>query len=115
VFVGCDASDPTCDPCDPWYDPDCGVAGGGGGGKETCKQTISNKPQFFNLCLDYPCGKGKQKFIQSWSCEGPWDTCCLPLKDKFVDSCYDRGKGYVVHETWYNKSTPEVDCCYCAE
>ena len=22
--LGCDASDPACDPCDSWYDPDCG-------------------------------------------------------------------------------------------
>lgn len=94
-------------PLPPWPTPSSG-------GTRTCSEKKKSEPQLFNICLDYPCGKGKQKFIESWSCTGDW-ACCLPLKDKFVDSCYDRGKGYVAHEYWYNKSAPEVDCCYCAE
>jgi hypothetical protein len=94
-------------PLPPWPTPSSR-------GTRTCSEKKKSEPQLFNICLDYPCGKGKQKFIESWSCTGDW-ACCLPLKDKFVDSCYDRGKGYVAHEYWYNKSAPEVDCCYCAE
>jgi len=105
-----------CMDCGECQTTGCEGGGGGGGGKQTCTQKISDKPQLFNLCSSITCGDGKPaKFIQSWSCTGDWETCCLPLKDKFVDSCYDRGKGYVATEVWYNKSNPEADCCYCAK
>jgi RHS repeat-associated protein len=68
VALGCDASDPTCEPCDPWYDPGCGAGGSGGGGAAgpgawenflSCwacfKHCMGVSADRFNYCKTYRC------------------------------------------------------------
>ena len=133
---GCPGVLADVDPCNDWFYaithaecsspgttigsmniPFCPTAGGAGradAGGSACTEEKNGKPKspFGSLCGDSKCLDGtRAKFIEEWTCRGAWD-CCVEKKSRYVNSCYDRGKGYFAVERWF-WGTPAVHCCYC--
>jgi RHS repeat-associated protein len=76
-----------------------------------CTGQKSDKPQFLNLCADvHDQQRHTAKFVEQWSCTGDIN-CCAERETAYVNTCYDRGKGYFAVDYW-PWGTPLVDCCY---
>jgi RHS repeat-associated protein len=78
----------------------------------SCTESKNSKPRhpFGSLCGDYHHGQVVARFVEEWTCTGDV-ACCIPKKDAYVNSCYDRGPGYFAVERW-SWGTPVVHCCY---